>query len=135
MLFIEYSSTFNTIVPSKLFIKFEALGFNPTLCNWGLDFLAGHYQVVKVGNNITTSLILNTGAQQGCVLRPLLYSLFTNDCVAKHTSNSITKFADNTTVVGLITNNEETAYTSLSVNSEEATPGYCPVSVLLFCSS
>jgi hypothetical protein len=27
-----------------------------------------------------------------------------------HTSNSIIKFADNTTVVGLITNNNETAY-------------------------
>jgi hypothetical protein len=27
-----------------------------------------------------------------------------------HTSNSIIKFADDTTVVGLITNNDETAY-------------------------
>jgi hypothetical protein len=30
--------------------------------------------------------------------------------VAVHTSNSIIKFADDTTVVGLITNNDETAY-------------------------
>ena len=37
MLFIDYSSAFNTIVPSKL-IKLEALGLNPTLCNWVLDF-------------------------------------------------------------------------------------------------
>ena len=34
---IDYSSAFNTIVPSKL-IKLEALGLNPTLCNWVLDF-------------------------------------------------------------------------------------------------
>ena len=66
--------------------------------------------MVKVGNNISTSLILNTGAPQGCVLSPLLYSLFTNDCEAKNASNSIIKFADDTTVVGLITNNDETAY-------------------------
>jgi hypothetical protein len=77
MLFMAYSSAFNTIVPSKLIIKLEALGFNPALCNWVLDFLTGHPQVVKVGNNISTSLILNTGAPQGCVLSPLLYSLFT----------------------------------------------------------
>ena len=32
------------------------------------------------------------------------------DCVATHASNSIIKFADDTTVVGLITNIEETAY-------------------------
>jgi hypothetical protein len=44
------------------------------------------------------------------VISPLLYALFTHDCVATHTSNSIIKFADDTTVGGLITNNDETAY-------------------------
>ena len=39
----------------------------------------------------------------------ILYSLFTHNCVAMHASNSINKFADDTTVVGLITNNDETA--------------------------
>jgi hypothetical protein len=48
-------------------------------------------------------------APQGCVLRPLLYSLFTHDCMAMHTSNSI-KCADDTPVVGLISNNDEIAY-------------------------
>jgi hypothetical protein len=66
--------------------------------------------VVKVGINISTSLTFNTGAPQGCVLSLLLYSLFTHDCVTMHASNSIIKFADDTTVVGLITNNDETAY-------------------------
>ena len=46
MLFIDYNSSFNTIVPSKLIIKLEALGLNPTLCNWVLDFLTGSPQVV-----------------------------------------------------------------------------------------
>ena len=31
MLFIDYSSAFNTIVRSKLIIKLEALGLNPAL--------------------------------------------------------------------------------------------------------
>ena len=110
MLFIDYSSAFNTIVPFKLIIQFETLGLDPALCNWVLDFLTGCPQVVRVGNNISTSLILNTGAPQGYVLSPLLYSLFTHDSMAKHASNSIIKFADDTTVVGLITNNDETAY-------------------------
>jgi hypothetical protein len=39
-----------------------------------------------------------------------LYSLFTHDCVAKHDSNPIIKFTDDTIVVGLITDNNETAY-------------------------
>ena len=44
------------------------------------------------------------------MLSPLLYSLFTHDCMVKHDSNTIIKFAVNTTVVGLITDNNETAY-------------------------
>ena len=48
-------------------------------------------------------------APQGCVLSRLLFSLFAHDCMAMHASNSIIKFADDTTVVGLITNNNETA--------------------------
>ena len=61
MLFIDYSSAFNTIVPSKLIIKLKVLGLNPALCKWVLEFLTGCPQVVKVGNNTSTSLILNTG--------------------------------------------------------------------------
>ena len=48
--FIDYSSAFNTIVPSKLIIKLGALGLTPALCNWVLALLTGP-QVVKVGNN------------------------------------------------------------------------------------
>ena len=41
MLLINYSSAFNTIVPSNLIIKLETLGLDPALCNWVLDFLTG----------------------------------------------------------------------------------------------
>jgi gmma-aminobutyric acid receptor subunit gamma len=91
MLFIDYSSAFNTIVPSKLITKLRILGLNTSLCNWILDFLTGRPQVVRVGSNTSATLILNTGAPQGCVLSPLLYSLFTHDCMARHDFNSIIK--------------------------------------------
>ena len=89
MLFIDYSSAFNTIVPSKLIAKLRTLGLNTSLCNWILDLLMGHPKVVRVGNNTSATLILNTLAPQGCVLSPLLYSLFTFDCTARHDSNTI----------------------------------------------
>ncbi|KAI3359758.1 hypothetical protein L3Q82_014131, partial [Scortum barcoo] len=58
----------------------------------------------------SSTLTLNTGTPKACVLSPLLYSLFTHDCVATHSSNTIIKFADDTTVIGLITGDAETAY-------------------------
>jgi hypothetical protein len=79
-----------------------------TACNWILDFLMDPLQLVRVGNNTSATLILNTGAPQGYVLSPFLYFLFTHDCVAKHDSNA------NTTVIGLITDNDETAYREVS---------------------
>ena len=66
--------------------------------------------MVRVGNNTYATLILNARAPQGCVLSPLLYSLFTHNCVAKYDSHTIIKFADDTKVVGLMTDNDETAY-------------------------
>ncbi len=49
LLFIDYSSAFNTIVPSKLAVKLSDLGLNTTLCDWIQDFLTGRPQVVKMG--------------------------------------------------------------------------------------
>ena len=43
------------------------------------------------------------------MLSPLLDSLFTHDCVAKHPSHSILKFADDTSGLGVLTYNDETA--------------------------
>ena len=59
---------------------------------------------------MSSSIALSTGAPQGCVLSPCLYSLFTSDCVANDNSTSIVKFADDTTICGFISDNDETHY-------------------------
>jgi gmma-aminobutyric acid receptor subunit gamma/cGMP-dependent protein kinase 2 len=80
MLLIDYHSAFNTVVPSKVITKLGALGLNPIPCNWVIDFLTGQPQVVNVGNNTSTTLILNRGGpNKGACSAHLLYSLFTND--------------------------------------------------------
>eukprot|EP00061_Rhincodon_typus_P015992 g43972.t1 len=53
-----------------------------------------------------------SGTPQGSVLdlQFLLYSFYTYDCVAKFRTNTIYEFADNTTVVGTISNNDKSNY-------------------------
>ncbi|KAL0161226.1 hypothetical protein M9458_044951 [Cirrhinus mrigala] len=110
MLFIDFSSAFNTIIPQQLIHKLNLLGLNTSLCNWILDFLTGRPQSVCVGRNTSSTTTLSTGAPPDCVLSPLLFTLLTHDCTAKFSSNHIIKFADDMTVVGLISNNDETQY-------------------------
>ena len=110
LLFVDFSSAFNTILPDKLVQKLCQLGLPPPTCNWIMDFLSNRPQSVRVGPHTSTTLTLSTGSPQGCVLSPLLYSLYTHDFTPAHPSNSIIKFADDTTVVGLIHRGNETKY-------------------------
>ncbi|KAK1786701.1 hypothetical protein P4O66_017100 [Electrophorus voltai] len=98
MLFVDYSSAFNTIIPSLLTTKLEDLGLHTSLCDWISNFLTDRPQSVRVGNCASSTLTLSTGAPQGCVLSPLLYSLYTYDCTATSSFTIIVKFADDTVV-------------------------------------
>ncbi|KAF0029535.1 hypothetical protein F2P81_018640 [Scophthalmus maximus] len=111
MFFIDFSSAFNTVIPSKLISKLRQLGISNPLCNWFMDVLTNRPQAVKVGSLSSSTVTLNTGVTQGCVLGgPLLYSLFSHDCAPVYGSNAIIKSADDTTVVGLIGEEDETTY-------------------------
>ncbi|KAK3524971.1 hypothetical protein QTP86_011789 [Hemibagrus guttatus] len=104
------SSAFNTVIPHRLSEKLLTLGLAPSLCNWVLNFLMDRPQSVRVGNRTSGIRTVSTGTPQGCVLSPLLYIFFTYDCMASQTNTKIIKFADDTTVIGLITGGEETSY-------------------------
>ncbi len=77
--------------------------------------------MVKIGQFTSNFIPLNVGAPQGCVLSPLLYSLYTHNCVSSHSSTSIIKFTDDTVVLGFISNNNETAY----LNEVERLTSWC----------
>ena len=60
------------------------------------------------------------------MLSPLLYNLFTHNCLAAHYSNTIIKFAD-TTVAGLITDDNETCYRVEGQRPGSVVPGQQPL--------
>ncbi len=50
MLFIDFSSAFNTVIPHKLVCKLSDLGIDAALCAWIMDFLTNRPQNVKIGD-------------------------------------------------------------------------------------
>ena len=87
VLFVDYSSAFNTIIPDLLHSKLTHLNIHPRTCLWITDFLTNWRQYVRLGPHLSQPRTVNTGAPQGCVLSPMLlvskYILF-----IKHTKHS-----------------------------------------------
>ena len=105
--FLDFSNTFNTILPLKLFQKLQHLSVPLSLDS---ALFIGSPSVCRAQQPPVVTIVLNTGAPHGWVLSPLLYSLFTNDCVFNHASVQLIEFAGDTTVEGLIENSDESAY-------------------------
>ncbi|KAK3539408.1 hypothetical protein QTP70_006465 [Hemibagrus guttatus] len=108
--FVDFSSAFNTIIPTLLQTKLTQLSVPSSICQWITSFLTDRHQLVKLGKFKSNSRITSTGAPQGCVLSPLLFFLYTNDCTSTDPSVKLLKFADDTTVIGLIQDGDESAY-------------------------
>ncbi|KAK3572211.1 hypothetical protein QTP86_026057 [Hemibagrus guttatus] len=110
LLFVDFNSAFNTIIPTLLQTKLTQLSVPSSICQWITSFLTDRHQLVKLGKFMSNSRTTSTGAPQGCVLSPLLFSLYTNDCTSTDPSVKLLKFADDTTVIGLIQDGDESAY-------------------------
>lgn len=107
---VDSSSAFNTILPQQLVDRVQLLGVGTNTFNKVLDFFTERNQTVKVSSRTSTTITVGTESPQGCVLSPVIFSLLTHDCAANHHhTNCMIKFADDTTVVGLITSTDESS--------------------------
>ena len=81
LLFADFSSAFNTLQPHILADKLTSyFQIDDQLTRWILDFLTNRSQRVRVNNTFSDLLHTSTGSPQGCVLSPLLFILYTDDC-------------------------------------------------------
>ena len=78
------------------------MSVNPVLIRWIFSFLTDRPQQVRVGQALSSLLTTNTGAPRRCVLSPALFVLYTADCRSKEDGNVMVKFTDDTSLSGLI---------------------------------
>ena len=105
ILFVDFSSAFNTIQRHHMIKKLHNLNIPPLLIHWTHNFLSNRPQTVKVGTSFSSTAITNTGAPQGCVLSPFLYTLYTNDCISPSPNITYFKYSDDTAILGLLNDN------------------------------
>ena len=107
LLFIDFSSAFNTIQPHVLALRLlEHFNISNNLVGWILNFLTDRTQKVRVNGTVSDQLTSSTGSPQGCVLSPLLFILYTDMCRSSREDRTILKYADDTVIVSLLRNNE-----------------------------
>ncbi|KAK3516038.1 hypothetical protein QTP70_002514 [Hemibagrus guttatus] len=82
LLFLDFSSAFNTIIPTLLQTKLTQLSVPSSICQWITSFVTDRQQLVKLGKFTSYS----------------------------RTTTPLLKFADDTTVIGLIQDSHESAY-------------------------
>ncbi len=110
ILFVDFSSAFNTIIPDTLQNKLTQFSIPTSVCQWITSFLTDRHQVVRLVKFSSSTRTISTGAPRGCVLPTLLFSKYTNDCTSKDHSIKLLEFADDTTLIGLIQDGDESAY-------------------------
>lgn len=87
ILFIDFTSAFNSIQIHVLLQRLVDLGVNGGIIHWVRDFLSDCPQRVILGNIKSETTVFNTGAPQGTILSPLLLLY-----IHKRISNSRTIF-------------------------------------------
>ncbi|KAI4881889.1 hypothetical protein NFI96_006948 [Prochilodus magdalenae] len=113
VMFFDFSSAFNTIQPLLLRDKLMKMEVDMHLVTWITDYLTGRPQHVRIRDCSSDTVISSTGAPQGTVLSPVLFTLYTSDFKYNSELCHMQKFSDDTAVVGCVRNGQEREYRSL----------------------
>ena len=106
LMFFDFSSAFNTIQPHLLCDKLLNMNLCPSLKTWIMNYLTSRPQYVRLGlSTLSDVIITNTGAPQGTVLLPFLFSLHPT--------------AEQHTIIASLTNMQMTLFNSFDGNDSE----------------
>ena len=86
--------------------------------SWIFDYLTNRLQYVRLNVVLSSAIRTNTGAPQGTVLAPFLFVLYAADCRSIDESCPVVKLADDTELVGKISNDKDALYHNQIENCE-----------------
>lgn len=83
------------------------------LVRWITDYLTERPQYVRLKDCTSDTVVSSTGAPQGTVLSPVLFTLYTSDFQYNSELCHMQKYSDDTVIVGCIKDGREEEYRSL----------------------
>ena len=112
IMYYDFSSAFNTIQPTVLANKLLDMNVSQPIVIWILNYLTSRTQYVylRASNTQSEIKLSNTGAPQGTVLAPFLFTVYTSDIRSTADNCYLIKFADDTALLGLIHKDNNDAY-------------------------
>ena len=110
VMFFDFSSAFNTIQPALLREKLVGAGVDEELTAWTIHYLTNRPQYVRLHDCVSEVVVCSTGAPQGTVRSPFLFSLYTSDFRYNSDHCHIQKFSDDMDIIGCISNGNNKEY-------------------------
>ena len=80
--FLDMSKAFNRVNYETLILKLQDVGASNPVIQWFCSYLNDRRQVVRVHSTFSEPLPIKCGVPQGSLLRPLLFSIYTNDAAS-----------------------------------------------------
>lgn len=77
--FVDFSCAFDTIPRNSLFYKLSSIGLSSKIIRILMNLYLNSRSRVWDGSTFSDYLTANTGVKQGCILSPILFSLYIND--------------------------------------------------------
>ena len=99
MVFVDFSSAFNMVQPHLIGQKLLLMNVNPHLILLILSFLTDRHQTVRFNGSYSSNRSVSTGAPQGTVISPVLFTLYTDDCRSPDPDMLFIKYSDDTVIV------------------------------------
>jgi hypothetical protein len=124
-IFYDLSKAFDIINHKILLEKLTCFGVTGIPNNWIKSYLSDRSQVTKItdgnGSSISDEVLINIGVPQGSIIAPLLFILFTNDITSNINHGHLTLFADDTTYLTDMKDNNDTSIINIIQSDINAT--------------
>ena len=107
IIYLDFSKAFDKVPHKRLIEKLKAHGIRGEVANWIEEWLSDRKQRVVVNGENSEWEQVESEVPQGSVLGPVLFTVFIND-LDDRIESRITKFADDTKLIGRAGSKENT---------------------------